>query len=54
MTDFLQAIINSEIRVKSVPIHGGWLEIDTLTDYKKYNELYNNGKISDFINTKEI
>ena len=54
MTDFLQAIINSGTKVKSIPIQGGWLEIDTFTDYQKYNELYNNNKISDFINTKEI
>jgi choline kinase len=32
MTDFLQELIDCGFRVKSVPIHGGWLEIDTIGD----------------------
>jgi L-glutamine-phosphate cytidylyltransferase len=32
MTDLLQAIIDSGIGVKSVPIKGGWVEVDTVED----------------------
>jgi L-glutamine-phosphate cytidylyltransferase len=32
MTDLLQALIDSGISVKSVPINGGWIEVDTVED----------------------
>ncbi len=32
MTDALQCMINSGIKVKSIPIHGDWVEIDTVSD----------------------
>jgi choline kinase len=32
MTDLLQAIIDSGYRVDSVPVRGGWVEIDTVDD----------------------
>ncbi|XOJ84598.1 phosphocholine cytidylyltransferase family protein [Methylophilaceae bacterium Uisw_099_01] len=32
MTDLLQAIIDSGQRIESVPIHGGWVEVDTVKD----------------------
>ena len=34
MTDLLQAIINAGKQVTSVPIYGGWIEIDTVDDLK--------------------
>ena len=32
MTDLLQAIVHSETPVMSVPVHGGWVEVDTVGD----------------------
>ena len=32
MTDMLQKLILSNIPVKSVPIYGDWIEIDTVDD----------------------
>lgn len=32
MTDLLQAIARSETPVMSVPVHGGWIEVDTVSD----------------------
>jgi choline kinase len=32
MTDLLQAMIDSGIRLDSVPVHGGWVEVDTVSD----------------------
>lgn len=36
MTDFLQALIDRGFKIKAVPIHGGWLEIDSLKDLEIY------------------
>ncbi|HOS45041.1 MAG TPA: phosphocholine cytidylyltransferase family protein [Paludibacter sp.] len=32
MTDLLQAMIDAGIRLDSVPVHGGWVEVDTVSD----------------------
>jgi NDP-sugar pyrophosphorylase family protein len=32
MTDLLQAIIDQGFRIDSVPVHGGWVEVDTVAD----------------------
>jgi choline kinase len=32
MTDLLQAVINSGHALQSVPVHGGWVEVDTVAD----------------------
>tara|TARA_Y100000389_G_C17423712_1_gene498271 strand:+ start:191 stop:955 length:765 start_codon:yes stop_codon:yes gene_type:complete len=34
MTDLLQAVINSGFLIHSIPIFGGWVEIDTVDDLK--------------------
>ena len=34
MTDVLQAMIDSKFLVNSIPIHGGWVEVDTVDDLK--------------------
>lgn len=52
MTDFLQGLINEKHKLKAILIENGWLELDSLHDYNIYNELYQQGKISDFINIK--
>ncbi len=32
MTDLLQLIIDKGYKVKAVPVHGGWIEVDTVED----------------------
>ena len=40
MTDLLQAIIDLGYRVDAVPVHGGWVEVDTVEDLiSEYNIL---------------
>ena len=34
MTDLIQAAINAGLEVTSVPVNGGWVEIDTVDDLK--------------------
>ena len=49
MTDFLQGLINDGCKLKSIEIENGWLELDTVSDYDKYTELYSKNKLSEFI-----
>lgn len=46
MTDLLQAIINSGTKIQSVPVHGGWIEIDTVDDLESDVTLSRLEKIS--------
>lgn len=39
MTDFLQLIVDYGMTVKSVPVHGGWIEIDNLNDLEVYQNM---------------
>jgi choline kinase len=32
MTDLLQAMIDLDYRLEAVPVHGGWVEVDTVSD----------------------
>jgi choline kinase len=50
MTDLIQGLINNNCRVASVPINGGWLEVDSINDYNLYQQKYADNKISEFIN----
>jgi L-glutamine-phosphate cytidylyltransferase len=52
MTDFLQGLINEKYKLKAILIKNGWLELDSMQDYKIYNKLYQEGKISNFLNIK--
>lgn len=36
MTDFIQLLIDNVLAVKAVPVKHGWLEVDTLADWKFY------------------
>jgi len=49
MTDFLQGLINDGCKLKAIEIKNGWLELDTISDYDKYTELYSKNKLSEFI-----
>jgi choline kinase len=39
MTDLLQEAVLRGLRVTAVPIHGGWVEVDTLDDYEIANRV---------------
>ena len=39
MTDLLQGLIHEGYKLTSIPINGGWLELDTINDYDLYNNL---------------
>ena len=49
MTDLLQGLINSNYQLHSVPIHGGWLELDTVEDFETYQRMFGNNTIKKFI-----
>ena len=48
MTDFLQGLIDSGNKLKSISIENGWLELDTIDDYKLYTDDNLNKKIIEF------
>ncbi len=50
MTDFLQLLINKNIRVNASLVEGGWLEIDTEKDIISYENLYKSGDLKKFYN----
>jgi NDP-sugar pyrophosphorylase family protein len=54
MTELLQEIIDLKYPIKPLLINGGWLEIDTNDDHKKYSELYFKNQLNDFIKIDEI
>ena len=39
MTDLLQGLIRAGYKLTSIPINGGWLELDTIDDFDLYNNL---------------
>ena len=49
MTDFIQGLINAGCKIKAISINNGWLELDNNDDYRIYNEMYKDGKLSEFI-----
>ena len=49
MTDFIQGLINVGCKIKAISINNGWLELDNNDDYRIYNEMYKDGKLSEFI-----
>lgn len=53
LTDLLQALVMNGYKIKSVPIHNGWLEVDTKNDYDIYTKLYNEKKLHNFISLDE-
>ena len=44
MTDFLRHLIDTKIKIMPSYTNGGWIEVDTIDDYKLYND-----KANDFI-----
>ena len=48
MTSFLQHLIDSGRSIKAVPVHGGWLEFDSLTDLNLYEQMHQNKQLDAF------
>jgi choline kinase len=53
MTDLLQGLINAGHTLKPLMINGGWLELDTIEDYKLYQEMYKKNRLGKFINLEK-
>ena len=53
MTDLLRGMITSGNKIKSVPIHNGWLELDSVNDFQLYQKKFKENTINNFfsINT---
>lgn len=49
LTDFLQILIDKKYTVSSVLVRNGWLEFDTIEDFRKYNLWIKNGSINVFL-----
>ena len=54
MTDFLQGMIDYGYKIKAVPISSGWLELDSMNDYKIYNKKIEDKTISEFFSVNNI
>jgi len=54
MTDFLQGMIDYGYKIKAVPISSGWLELDSMYDYKIYNKKFEDKTISEFFSVNNI
>ena len=54
MTDFLQGMIDYGYKIKAVPISSGWLELDSMYDYKVYNKKFEDKTISEFFSVNNI
>jgi choline kinase len=52
MTDFLQALIDNNYPVHAIPIQHGWLEFDSVIDYEKVLEWFNQGTLDRFCSLK--
>lgn len=49
LVDLLQGLINNGIKIKVSTTKNGWLEFDTLDDYKIYSDLKNKNILSEII-----
>ena len=50
MTDLLQAMINDQLKIKAIPVHNSWLELDSYDDFKLYTQMYENKSLGKFFN----
>ena len=48
MTDLISGLIREGCKIKSIPIRNGWLELDTIQDYKIYEKMYKEKSLSEF------
>ncbi len=49
MTDLLQGLINEGNEIKAISINNGWLELDSLSDYKIYQKMHDDGTLSQLL-----
>jgi len=49
LTDFLQGLIKQGCNLKSIPVNGGWLELDSFHDFEIYNKMYNDDQLKNII-----
>ena len=54
MTSYLQHLIDNGVKVRGIPIHGGWLEIDSVEDLQSYEELQKNQELKSLIDIENI
>lgn len=54
MTDFLQGLINFDYKLKAVSIKNGWLELDSLKDYRLYKKMHVEDTLKKFIAIEDI
>lgn len=48
MTDLLNSLISENYNLKAIEIENGWLELDSLSDLKTYEKLYENNILKRF------
>lgn len=48
MTDFLQYLIKNDAKLKAINIKNGWLELDSINDYKIYQTVMASGNLPKF------
>ena len=49
LTDFLNSMIVENIEINAILINNGWLELDTISDYKLYDKLFKENILSTLI-----
>jgi choline kinase len=54
MTTFLQDLILSGIPISAVPISGGWLEVDSVSDLETYEKMHQEGQLDRLIRLESI
>ena len=54
MTDLLSGLIAKGHKLRPIEISNGWLELDTLTDMKTYQDMYNTHTLNKFINLENL
>ena len=53
MTDLLRGVSASSMPLTAAPFDGGWLEVDTLDDLQRYEDLYEAGRLEEFYTPHE-
>ena len=51
MTDLLNSLIAEGCNLKAVEIQNGWLELDSITDYQLYEQMYSDNTLEPFFST---
>jgi choline kinase len=48
MTSFLQALVDAGHPLQAIPVHGGWLEVDSRDDLEGYRQMLAEGRLETF------